>query len=219
MSSATRAVVTGSSSGIGAAICTALTQRGLTLERISRTAGVDVTDIKDVQDRYDRMDGPVPGILVAAAGIQMPRSFPDVHYDEFRRVMDVNVFGSFIVAQEHARRLIDAGLPGKIMLFGSPSGRRPSLENLSYGVSKAAVTAMGLGLARGLEKHGIKVYIMCPSHVDTPMLRGRGFDDLDNLPLMTGHDFADEAVKLLLETNTLDGQPLYFSHMVVAKQQ
>ncbi len=213
-----RAVVTGSSSGIGAAISAALTRRGFGVERISRTSGVDVTDVKEVKGRYERMGDPTPEILVAAAGIQMPCSFPNVPYDEFRRVMDVNVAGTFIVAQEHARRLIAANRPGKIMLFGSPSGRRPSLENLSYGVSKAAVLAMGLGLARGLESHGIKVYIMCPSHVDTPMLRGRGFD-LNIVPLMKDSEFAEEAVQLLILDNTLDGQPLYFSRMVTAKQQ
>ncbi len=219
MSSSPRAVVTGESSGIGRAIAANLVNRGIVVAGMSRTSGTDVTNADAVRCKYEELGDPSPEILVAAAGIQMPRSFPDVHYDEFRRVLDVNIAGTFIVAQEHAKRLISQKRHGKIMVFGSPSGRRPSMGNMSYGISKAAVEAMGIGLARGLEQHGIQVYIMCPSHVDTPMLRGRGFDDLDNLPLLKAHDFAAEAVKLLLDTNTLDGQPLYFSHMVEAKQQ
>lgn len=214
-----QAVVTGGSSGIGAAISHLFRSSGITVHDLSRrTTGIDVRDVRAVKRAYDGFV-PAPEILVTCAGIIDPSLFPDIDVSGWRRVIDTNLTGTFIVVREHARRLIEAGRPGKIMLMGSPSGRRPSLENLAYGASKAAVAALGIGLARGLEPHGIKVYILCPSHVDTPMLRARGFSDLEDLPLMEAQEVADEAVRLLLRPNHMDGQPIYISRMVVAKQQ
>lgn len=214
-----QAVVTGGSSGIGAAIAARLTAEGIQVHDMSRrTSRVDVTYPRAVRAVYQGLAEP-PEFLVACAGIIEPTPFPAMSVDAWRRVLDVNLTGTFIVAREHVGRLIAAGRPGKVMLMGSPSGRRPSMDNLAYGVSKAAVLALGVGLARGLEGHGIKVYILCPSHVDTPMLRARGFDNLDSLALLQPEDLAAEAVRLLLTDNCLDGQPIYVSQMVLAKQQ
>ena len=214
------AVVTGGSSGIGRAISEALLERGVLVHDMSRsTTGIDVTDPAQVSEAYDSFGEP-PGLLVACAGIIAPALFPeDASVQDWRRVLDVNLTGTFIVALEHVQRLVRADRPGRIMVMGSPSGRRPSLKNLAYGVSKAAVLALGLGLARGLEPHGIRTYVLCPSHVDTPMLRARGFTDIEELSLLDAHELAAEAARLLLDDNHLDGQPIYVSRMVTAKQQ
>ena len=212
------AVITGCSSGIGKATEIELRNRGVRTYGISRRTGVDVRDEQQVHLFYDALPDPAPQLLVTCAGIIAPEAFP-ASVSSWRRVIDVNVMGVLIVVREHVTRLIDAGLPGRVVLLGSPSGRRPSMSNLAYGVSKAAVHALGIGLARGLEARDIKVYTLCPSHVDTPMLRSRGFDDLDVLDLLQPEDVAKEIAQLLLEENFLDGQPIFMSRMVIAKQQ
>lgn len=214
------AVVTGGSSGIGHAIIGRLRRYSVVVHDFSRrTTGIDVTDEARVAEAYDALPC-VPRYLAACAGIIDPvLPFPTTPVRNWRNVIDVNLTGTYIVAREHARRLIKEGMTGTIALFGSPSGRRPSLQNLAYGVSKAAVLALGTGLARGLEEHGIRVYTICPSHVDTPMMRSRGFD-LDGVDMLSPGEVAAEVVRLLVSKNDfLDGQPLYMSRMVTAKQQ
>jgi NAD(P)-dependent dehydrogenase (short-subunit alcohol dehydrogenase family) len=214
-----RAVVTGGSSGIGLATVKALRARGVDTYDFSRSTGVDVRDDVAVANAYDDLEG-VAQFLVASAGIIAPGpKFPEANLDSWYDVMETNVMGVVIAVGAHVRRLQEARLPGKIVLLGSPSGKRPSMENLAYGTSKAAVSALGIGLARGLEVDGIKVYIVCPSHVDTPMLRHRGFDDLDAHKLLTAQSVAEEIAYLLLEPNNLDGQVLYSGGEVRMKQE
>lgn len=213
------AVVTGGSSGIGLAVQRRLNALDVRTLDLSTRFGVDVTDASVVANAYADLRE-APELLVASAGVIAPGpAFPDNSLTDWRRVIDVNVTGAAIVAAEHSRRLISAGKPGRIVLVGSPSGRRPSLENLAYGVSKAAVAALGIGLARGLEPYGIRVYVYCPSHVDTPMLRARGFNDLDARGLLSADEVAVDIVHLLLDDNSLDGQVIYAGREVRMKQE
>lgn len=211
------AVVTGASSGIGAAIKQRLRVRGLRVHNLCRSTGVDVTNADAVRRAYNRLD-PYPTLLVANAGIIHPAPFLELAVADWRRVLDVNLTGAFIVAQEHARRLIPTGRPGAMVFIGSSSGRRPSIGHLPYGVAKAGLEALGLALARGLEEYGIRVYVLCPSYVDTPMLRARWGDDLAGRELLQPGDVAAEVERLLLAPNHLDGQTLYLGPDVAGKQ-
>ncbi len=217
MATKEQVVITGASSGIGLAVADELEQQGLQVHRFSRRTGVDVTDPDTLTQAYNELREE-PRFLVCSAGISEPGTFPDVPVMSWRRVMDTNLTGTYIAVREHTQRLIDAGKTGAVVLIGSPSGRRPSLDNLAYGVSKAAIVAMGIGLAKGLEPHGIKVHMLCPSHVDTPMLRLRGFPDLNHLALLQPQEVAREVARLLLTDTFTDGQPIYMSRMVAAKQ-
>ncbi len=217
MTTKEQAVVTGASSGIGQAVGDELASQGLQVHPISRHDGTDVTHEGAVRRLYDELTI-APRYLVCSAGIAEPESFTETTLQSWRKVLDVNITGTYIVVREHARRLIAEGRTGAIVLLGSPSGRRPSIDNLAYGVSKAATVAMGVGLAKGLEPHGIKVHMLCPSHVDTPMLRLRGFTDLAHLALLQPSEVALEVARLLLTDTFTDGQPVYMSRMVAAKQ-
>lgn len=213
-------VVTGGSSGIGLAVVTRLRETtDLAVIDVSRTTGHDVRNAHDIQRVYDGFGGEPPRFLVASAGIISPDSWLDMTEFEFDDVMSTNVTGAFIVAREHAKRLIAADRGGAIVFFGSPSARRPSGGNLAYGTSKAAVEAMGLGLARELEPHRIKVFILRPDHIDTPMLRSRGFNHLDDYPLLSAEYIADEVVRMLLTDSHLDGQVVNIGGSVLGKQQ
>ncbi len=213
------AVITGESSGIGQAVTRQLQEAGLSVYGMSRTSGVDITDAKAVEAHYDQIGSPPPQILVASAGILVPQTFPYVEYDNWREVLDTNVTGVFIAVQEHARRLIHAKMPGKIVLVSSTSGRLPSMDNIAYGVSKAAVTALGLGLAQGLAAHGIQVYVVCTSHVDTPMFRKRDLTNVADGSVMSADSLAAEIVYLILTDNTLDGQALYMTRLITEKRR
>jgi NAD(P)-dependent dehydrogenase (short-subunit alcohol dehydrogenase family) len=196
-----------------------LAYEGLDSVDFSRSNGIDVCNSVSVARAYSLFRPPPPFLVVSAGIIAPGHPFPRAPLDEWKNVLDVNVTGAFIVASEHARRLQSENLPGRIVLLGSPSGRRPSMDNLAYGVSKAAVAALGIGLAQGLEQYGIKVYTLCPSHVDTPMLRARGFDDLGNRKLLQAAEVAREIVRLLLDDQYLDGQPIYMGGEVEMKQR
>lgn len=213
-------VITGASSGIGAAVRASCETRGVVVHDLSRrTTGIDVTDEPAVRAAYDAWRDDPPAWLLASAGISEAVDLFDDDVAHWRRVIDVHVTGAFIVAREHARRLIAAGRPGTIVLVGSPSARRPSRENLSYGVAKAAVAALGLGLARTLEPCAIRVYVIAPSHVDTPLLRRRHGATLDDRDLLPADRCAETIARFFFESDDLDGQVIYLGRRVAMKQQ
>ena len=186
------AFVTGGASGIGFATARQLLADGWAvavadrdseaLERagaeLAQAGGqvaafpLDVTDEAAVEaalaQAAERI-GPLRG-LVNSAGIAQDKPFDDVTAAEFRRILDVNVVGSFLVARAAVKAMRAAG-GGAIVNIASISGMRGNLGRTAYGASKGGVITMTQVMAVELAQDRIRVNAVSPGPVDTPMVR------------------------------------------------
>ena len=112
---------------------------------------VDVTDREALQAGFERTAATLgtPQVLVTAAGITVWTDSVDIDADEWRRVMSINLDGTFFAAQAFARRLLDSDLSGSAILIGSMSGSIVNVpqHQTSYNTSKAAVAHLAKSLA------------------------------------------------------------------------
>jgi NAD(P)-dependent dehydrogenase (short-subunit alcohol dehydrogenase family) len=108
--------------------------------------------------------------VVNAAGIAADIPALDTPVALFRRILDINVTGTFIVARAAARVMKDRG-GGAIVNLSSVAGLRGSKGRSAYGASKGAVAVLTQVLANDLARHGIRVNAVAPGPVDTPMVK------------------------------------------------
>lgn len=165
--------VTGGASGIGLGIVQAARDEGWQVSAADRTVAegvtaLDVTDPAAVARWISGLDG-LRGV-VCSAGISAATPILDTDPEVFRRILDVNLTGSFLVAQAAARALVAAGTGGSIVFVASVSGLRGVQGRVAYGASKAAVINMAQVLAIDLAPHRIRVNAICPAPIETPMV-------------------------------------------------
>jgi NAD(P)-dependent dehydrogenase (short-subunit alcohol dehydrogenase family) len=185
------AFVTGGGSGIGLATARRLLASGwrvavadrdaAALEALRRahagSAGLiatplDVTDEGAVEKVVAEAAATLGGLdgIVNSAGIAADIPALDTPVDLFRRILDVNVVGTFIVARAAARIMKDGG-GGAIVNLSSVSGLRGSKGRSAYGASKGAVAVLTQVLANDLARYGIRVNAVAPGPVDTAMVK------------------------------------------------
>ncbi len=173
-------IVTGGASGIGEAAAEKLLDDGwhvgiLDLAEPKRSAELlrhqscDITDEAAVAAAFDALlDGwpPLRG-LVNSAGIAVAKLFRDTTPEVFRKVLDVNVVGSFIPGREAVNRMQDGGA---IVNLASVAGNRGSVDRTAYGASKAAIINMTEVMAVELAEAGIRVNAIAPGPIETEMV-------------------------------------------------
>lgn len=182
-------VITGAASGIGAALVRLLAagEPGRPVVGIDlawpadfdlpcRRIVADVGDPIALTDAFAALDADGVGVdgLVCAAGIQQRVPSVDVTPAQWRAMLAVHLDGSFFACQEAARRL---GPGGSIVLFSSVAEFFGWPERTAYAVAKAGVSAMARSLAVEWADRGIRVNVIAPGYVDTPLLvaaRARG---------------------------------------------
>jgi glucose 1-dehydrogenase len=187
-----RALVTGGNSGIGEAIVGQLAESGARVginyvahpeaaekiaERVREGAGEAVTlqaDISDpgaVDEMFDRLDGEWGGIdiLVNNAGIDGVRA-PGWESDieEWRKVIEVNLFGAFYCSQQALKRMITQK-KGVIINISSVHEVIAWSGYSAYTASKAGVGMMARTLAQEAAPHGVRVLSVGPGAVKTPI--------------------------------------------------
>ncbi|KAB5566619.1 hypothetical protein GE09DRAFT_1171670 [Coniochaeta sp. 2T2.1] len=125
------------------------------------------TAVEDVVAKFG-----APDVLVNSAGIA-DSNIPAEKYDPamFRRLIDINLTGSFLMAQSVGRAMIAAGKPGSIILVASMSGSIVNYpqEQSCYNASKAGVIQFGKSLAAEWAKYGIRVNCISPGYMDTAL--------------------------------------------------
>ncbi|KIW87216.1 uncharacterized protein Z519_12119 [Cladophialophora bantiana CBS 173.52] len=196
------AIVTGSSRGIGRAIALQLADDGMDialndiqaqfpdLEGVKaeiekkgefcapgRKASTFVADVS-VEEQVQKMVADVVAefgelnVMVANAGILVPKSILEVSVAEWDRVQSINVRGVFLCYREAAKQMIKQGKGGKMVAACSTAGYRPSASHsVAYSTSKWAVRGLTQSAALEFAKYDINVNAYCPGPVDTDMWR------------------------------------------------
>jgi meso-butanediol dehydrogenase / (S,S)-butanediol dehydrogenase / diacetyl reductase len=177
-------IVTGGASGIGAALCSLVVQEGgcvavldqnsAEAESVAASFGgaalalpVDVTDELAVNrgmqaclTRFGAIDG-----LVNSAGIAIRRSATELDDADWKRVIDVNLRGSFLCSK-HAIPHMQAG--SSIVHIASVVGITGVRSRAAYSASKGGVVALTRSMAMDYAGSGIRVNCVCPGYVRTP---------------------------------------------------
>jgi meso-butanediol dehydrogenase/(S,S)-butanediol dehydrogenase/diacetyl reductase len=115
-------------------------------------------------------------VLVANAGISMRTPFLELSEEQWRRVLDVNLTGVFLCAQQAARRMVAAG-GGTILMTASTNGLSGHPFYADYNASKAGVILLAKTMALELAPT-VRVNAICPGYVLTPMQRAEYTDEM-----------------------------------------
>ncbi len=181
-----RVLVTGGASGIGEAAAVRFLSEGARtaiLDRdreaaqglAHRLSGLespliaDVSDAASVQRAFDELDGRWGGldVLINNAGISYRRPLLETPLEQWREVLEVNLTGVFLVAQQAARRMLD-GEGGVILNMGSTNALVGHPYYGDYNASKAGVLELTRTMALELAPR-VRVNSVCPGYVLTPM--------------------------------------------------
>jgi NAD(P)-dependent dehydrogenase (short-subunit alcohol dehydrogenase family) len=186
------ALVSGAAGAIGGAVVARLTEEGARVVACDVDAtGIDggvTCDVRDADscraavnvglERHGQLD-----VLVNVAGIAAGNRIEDVTPDEWRRVIDVNLTGTFLLSQAAVPALRETG--GTIVNLASAAGIQGTPYNASYCASKGGVIMLTKSLALELAADGVRVNAVCPASVDTPFLHGFQLPEDADLQLLT----------------------------------
>ncbi|MAL97726.1 MAG: hypothetical protein CL583_04660 [Alteromonadaceae bacterium] len=171
-----RTVVTGGSGALGSAIIAAARRRGDTVVNLDRTASdlapwveVDLASTASVAAAAARCVEIMGGIdvLIHSAGIFRANTVLSLSDREFSEILDINLLGSFRIAQAIAARMQGQG--GRILLMSSIHAKYGVRGRLAYGASKAGIEAMTRVMATELSEFGIRVNALAPGAVSAGM--------------------------------------------------
>lgn len=181
------AIVSGASGGLGAAIVRRLTADGFAVAGCDLARGegaalhdeIDVVDPQAVRAFVGRVEdelGPA-AVVVTAAGTQRTGPSEAVEQQDWRRVLDVNLTGTWNVVQAVLPAMLGRG-SGRIVTISSEVGLAGLEHYAAYAASKGGVIALTKALARELAPRGICVNSIAPGPIEAGMLiRGPAYND------------------------------------------
>lgn len=190
------AIVTGGTRGIGRCVANYLASAGAAVAIVAshgdiakkvaqeiaavysvKTVGIgcDVTDDAAVDNMIETVSITIgtADVLINNAGINNPKNALEVSYDDWKRILDVNLNGAFLVARTFAKKLISEKKPGSIINVASISASiivQPQSQ-AAYNSSKAALVHLTKSLAIEWVKYGIRVNVVSPGYVWTEMIQ------------------------------------------------
>ena len=199
-----RVLITGGASGIGAATAKRFIEEGSRvcvldrnktackgiqeeLPELERILVTDVSDPRQVEEAFQQVDAFWGGldVLINNAGISIRHNFLDITPKEWRKIQNVNLNGTFYMAQAAAKRMLADG--GVILNMGSTNALAGNPYYADYNASKAGVIELTKTMALELAPK-IRVNVICPGYVMTPMQKAEYTEEMfaalnDKLPL------------------------------------
>jgi len=184
-------VITGAAGGIGAALAAAFQAAGAHLALLDRDAerchalassldgspaliaACDISDPASVAAAAGKVQQVLGGadVLVNNAAILAPGDLMDLELSEWRRLLSINLDGSFLCAQAFGRQMRARG-GGAIVHMGSVSGTFPQPASGAYSVAKAGIAMLSKLIAIEWSQWGIRSNVVSPAMVLTPMSAG-----------------------------------------------
>jgi NAD(P)-dependent dehydrogenase (short-subunit alcohol dehydrogenase family) len=203
--------ITGSTQGVGRALALSFARAGANLVlhglRIDKQAEETLQLCRQYGHDVQLIDGDLAGdtdevvnavldkalaanegidILVNNAGGYFDVPFLQLDLARFEKTMRLNVYAPFFLTQRLARRWVENGVAGRVLMIGSINGRLAEATHASYDTSKGAIEMMVKTLCVELAPHGIRVNGLAPGLFRTP-LTAAALDDLDVLHWMQLH--------------------------------
>ena len=228
------ALVTGAGKGIGKACAIALAEAGAHVIILSRTEKdlievqkiikkqkrkctyfvCDVTNIAEIKKIFNKISK--LDILVNNAGTNRPEYFTKIKRKDMSEVVDLNIKSSFDVAQMSTNVMLKSKnrkkIGGSIINLSSQLGKVGAPLRSVYNMTKFGVEGLTKGMAIDLAKHNIRVNSICPTFVETPMVK-KFFKNKDfkksvikNIPLgkvATESDIATAVVYLASDASSM----------------
>ena len=228
------ALITGAGKGIGKACAIALAEAGAHVIIISRTEKdlievqkiikklnrkctyfiCDVTNIAEIKKIFNKISK--LDILVNNAGTNRPEYFTKIKRKDMSEVVDLNIKASFDVAQLSTNVMLKSKnrkkIGGSIINLSSQLGKVGAPLRSVYNMTKFGVEGLTKGMAIDLAKHNIRVNSICPTFVETPMVK-KFFKNKDfkksvikNIPLgkvATESDIATAVVYLASDASSM----------------
>lgn len=205
-----RVVITGANRGIGLELCKHYvkaghevyaacrqTSKGLSDSGAQIIEGIDVSTATGIDALAQALHGKSIDILINNAGILKSQSLGTIDYDDVERQFVVNAIGPLRVTESLLPNLRKGA---KVALITSRMGSiadNTSGGSYGYRMSKAALNAAGMSLARDLEPRGVSVAILHPGYVQTDMVGGSG----DITPAVSAERLAQRIEELNLKTS------------------
>ena len=190
------ALITGAAQGIGLACARAISADGASViladikedaviraaNGISSTAWgafVDMGDKGSILDLFTQIEnkqGPID-ILINNAGVALPNDFLSYSFEDFDRVINVNLKGPFVATQRAAQSMKEHRINGAIVNMSSINANVAISSIPAYCASKGGINQLTKAAALALAPHGIRVNAVGPGSIDTAMLAGVNADD------------------------------------------
>jgi len=194
-----KAIITGGGSGIGLATASKLANKGavpimldINQDALDKALAelkgegfeayafkADVTNIEEIRRLKDELEHKdlSPDIVVNCAGITLIAHVSSIDHEEWNRIISVNLMGTIHMVETFLPAMLERGY-GHIVNIGSIDGIIPIPGQAAYCASKFAITGLTEVLYFDLKHCGIRVTMVCPGYVNTPMARAHPVKDL-----------------------------------------
>ena len=212
------ALITGAGKGIGRSIALALANEGVKVALLSRTMNdltkvaeeiatqggtaytvtADVSDFNAMQTAVKQVESELGAIdiLINNAGVGIFGGFLEVSPEDFKKVLDINLFGVYNATHAVLPSMIERKT-GDIINVSSTAGLKGAAITSAYSASKFAVNGLSESLMFEVRKHNIRVSTLCPSTVATDLAMDLKLTDGNPEKVMQPEDLAELVVMQL----------------------